>query len=98
MKITPEILENGVWLSEDIFRYKGSKFKKLICKKCGEECLSLAKKKRKEVYCDRNCCLRDSDKKESEQLILMNGKRIKANPRWEKRIIFIKNTILMKLN
>ena len=60
MKITPEVLNSGEWLSEDIFKFYGGRtYKKLICKRCGEECLSATGAKKKEAFCTRRCSLMD---------------------------------------
>ena len=60
MKITQEILDNGKWLSEEIFRWKHPKYgnmnlKKMVCKWCGEGCFSAVRANKKEVFCDQEC-------------------------------------------
>lgn len=58
MKITQDILDNGKWLSEEIFRWKNPKYgncnlRKIVCKQCGEECFIHPKKT--EGCCSKRC-------------------------------------------
>jgi len=63
LKITEEVLKNGEWISDELFRYplvrtdkkRITNYRKVKCLNCGEECF--IRYNRDKGYCDKRCML-----------------------------------------